>query len=291
MTANRALLIFCEGPHDVAFVCLVLRELFSFSDEKLALSRLPKPLGSLFGQTIKSHGATDFRLDLAKKFFMPDKVLMGEDGLCVLLFNYGGSERKNNLLPFLEKLFLLLGAGATFGGGDTEFRYLITADADHFGTGQVLAQITNDLGIIDAQAWLTNDWIGQEGTFGAVQKENPAIGAYIWRSEVSDQGTLEDLLCDCLNEVELFISAQKAVTETFSWDTAHENQQRAIAEQARQHKASITSMGQRECPGSSMSVILEKSGVLKADKLETTQSTSRFVRFLQLFLAVGVSSK
>jgi hypothetical protein len=70
-----ALLAFCEGPHDVAFVRRVLRHNLGFEKVEWRFSEFPAPFNSLFKSSMNRHAARDLSLDMAHKFYLPDHVL------------------------------------------------------------------------------------------------------------------------------------------------------------------------------------------------------------------------
>ena len=134
---TEAHLLFCEGPHDVAFLNQVKKQL-GFNQKELQISELPYPIGNVLKQGFLNRAAEDLRLDLAKKFFLPDQVLARKDVL-VLLFNYGGSNRDKSLPPFLAAVFELLNAPAFSEGDSVPLSYVVFADADAAGTAAAAA--------------------------------------------------------------------------------------------------------------------------------------------------------
>jgi hypothetical protein len=50
-----ALLIFCEGPHDTAFVRMMLKKLMNYELKVLRFSEMPAPFNALFEQSIRKH--------------------------------------------------------------------------------------------------------------------------------------------------------------------------------------------------------------------------------------------
>lgn len=68
-------LMFCEGPHDAAFLNRLLKKQVGYEKVELKLSELPYPISNVLQQSFKTRAADDLRLDLAKKFFLPDFLL------------------------------------------------------------------------------------------------------------------------------------------------------------------------------------------------------------------------
>ena len=129
-------LMFCEGPHDAAFLNRLLKKQLEFQKVDLRISDLPYPLSNVLSQGFQTRAGEDLRLDLAKKFFLPDYLLENQSTL-VLVFNYGGQNRSATMSAFLDGFFALLGAPA-FSGTDQpssspSYFYSVFADADARG--------------------------------------------------------------------------------------------------------------------------------------------------------------
>lgn len=93
---TKALIIFCEGSHDVAFCKLVFRKLLKSEHFEHKFSSFPAPLNDLFKASLEKHLLQDMSLDMAHKFFLPDAVLkLKKESVewLVLLFNCGGKDR------------------------------------------------------------------------------------------------------------------------------------------------------------------------------------------------------
>ncbi|MBI6911636.1 hypothetical protein [Pseudomonas palleroniana] len=277
----EALLVFCEGPHDAAFVQLILKTINGYSQEAYKFSEFPFPFSALFGKTVQDYVAEDLRLDMARKFFLPDHVLR-KDKKLVLIFNYGGSTRKESITPFLERLFTLQDGGNAFGGPKfvDRFAYLFMADADDHGLDAAIERISSDFSLILDTPWLSNDWINIENTFGARQKTNGDIGAYIWRNYNSDHGTLECLIEECLEPAGGLKPFLDIADEHFDWKCSDESNKTAVAERAKRLKAAISMMGQRKKPGGSMSVILGQGKFLNTENLSQSPSVQSLLSFM-----------
>ena len=102
---TKALMVFCEGPHDVAFCRLVFRKLFRAEKFEHIFAEFPAPLNNLFRASLERHLLQDMSVDMAHKFYLPDSVLKLVADNCewlILLFNCGGKDRIDNPRGFLE---------------------------------------------------------------------------------------------------------------------------------------------------------------------------------------------
>lgn len=277
MADMQALLIFCEGPHDAAFTRLTFEKIFNYQRKTLCFSEFPYPFNAIFKKSVQDHVADDLRLDMARKFFLPDHVLK-KDNKLLLIFNYGGSNRKASVTPFLERLLVLHRSGQAFSGNSkaTEINFLFMADADSIGSQRALAQISSDFSSISEAPWITDEWQKTNNTDGYSQGTNTNIYAYIWKHSAHDSGTLENLIEECI-DLAPFLAA---VDTHFQWDIVNPDRKRATAEQAKRTKAALSLMGQRSKPGSSMSVIVDQGGLLTAERLVSSQAVRALINFL-----------
>lgn len=55
----KVLLVFCEGPHDVAFVSQVIKIFFDFKRVTWKFSEFPAPFNELFRVSVEKHAAQD----------------------------------------------------------------------------------------------------------------------------------------------------------------------------------------------------------------------------------------
>lgn len=283
-------LLFCEGPHDVAFLNRLLKKSLGFKQKNLQVSELPYPVGDVLKQSFQTRAAEDLRLDLAKKFFLPDRVLEHE-GILVLLFNYGGSNLKNNLPPFLSKVFTLLAASAFSGGAQVPLSYVVFADADAAGTKPARQSISASLKKIEGQDWLTTEWTELANLPMAAEQQTPQgrVGAYIWRKQDADQGTLEDIVLECMGDPAATPLEQtiQFVDSRFNWiSAAQATPVETCALGAKRLKAIFCVEGQGQNPGSSLAVILDRSDLLSTERLNASVSVQCCVKFLQTWLAI-----
>lgn len=289
MNTLNALLVFCEGAHDVAFVRLVLKHCFGFKRLVRQFSHYPSPFNNLFQAAIAKHAAVDLRLDMAHKFFLPDQVLHNEQHL-VLLFNTGGKDRGDKVKPLLNDLWVLeRSAGVFIGDANasvSNFRYLFVYDADHLGVDNTLAAITSEFSEVGGRAWLHSEWLRSEKGCGAIQKNNGDIGAYVWCDPEKNVGTLENLLLECFSEGGILGSARQYLASLFPWETDSSDPKVAIAEAARLTKASIVLIGQRSKPGGSMSVIVDQTEFFNAEVALKSTSVMAFTHFLAGFMKI-----
>ncbi|WP_295586748.1 hypothetical protein [uncultured Lamprocystis sp.] len=285
-----ALLAFCEGAHEVAFLQRLLKARFEFEKVVWRFSEFPSPFNSLFKRNVERHAAQDLSLDMAHKFYLPDKVLRRGDNLA-LLFNSGGKTagKLAQVGGFLADFLDLHERASTFPNDAPlvvgRVRVLFLHDADGDGADRVRASVKQTFATIGERRrpWFTEDWTLDAANPNAATALD--IASYVW-ADAQGVGTLEDHLMPVLRacDPQRCSKAECCVDELFSWGGGNRD---PIAERARRHKAIITLLGQREKPGSSQNVIIDQASVLDPAALLAHEGVASFTRFLEAFLDMG----
>ncbi|MBC3933165.1 hypothetical protein [Undibacterium curvum] len=284
-------LMFCEGAHDAAAIKLLLRKSLGFSQESLKVSDFPYPVSNVIKQSFKTRASEDLRLDLAKKFFLPDFVV-SRDSVLVMIFNYGGSNRSQHMTPFLENVFTLLNAPefSTSANSNVEvrFSYTVFADADDIGIVRARERISSEFGQINSSPWLTRTWTAIENTKAVMQPSvfGP-VAAYIWSKWAEDNGTLEDCLLECFVGRDRFDTTLEFIDSRFNWTPGEDATSDEIcATASKRLKAAFCVEGQYKKPGGSLSVILDQGELLNLDSFGRSNAIQDCLRFLNTWLVV-----
>ena len=278
-------LMFCEGPHDAAFVNHLLKRELGFRQQKLKLSELPYPLANVLKTSFQNRASEDLRLDLARRFFLPEYVL-AQDSTLVLVFSYGGSNRKDSMQPFLDAVFTLL-AVTSFSSIEQPaerpaYSYTIFADADARGASDTRQLIGSEFSKVGDVDWLSDAWVPIKTTKAATQTTDfgPAA-AYVWRKGEEDGGTLEDLVLECLVGDANLQKTLEYMDSRFDWSPpAGAEPEQVCSHAAARLKAAFCVEGQRKKPGGSLAVILGQSELLGADELKRSTAVQDCVAFL-----------
>lgn len=286
---STAHLMFCEGPHDAAVVSLLLQRELGFKQQKLKLSELPYPLANVLKTSFQNRASEDLRLDLARRFFLPEYVL-SRDSTLTLVFSYGGSNRKDSMQPFLDAVFTLLSvtnfSSIELSAERPAYAYAIFADADVRGEVGTRQMIGNEFLKVGEADWLAAAWTQIKTTKGAFQNTGfgPAA-AYVWRKSSADQGTLEDLVLECLDGDANLQRTLQYLDSRFDWSPpAGAEQEQVCSHSAARLKAAFCVEGQRKKPGSSLAVILKQSGLLGTAELKRSTGVQDCVAFLAEWL-------
>lgn len=280
----NTLLVFCEGPHDVAFCRLMFKYCFDLSQISWKFSEYPAPFDNLFKTSMENHAAQDMSLDMAHKFFLPDRTLYNEKRkLLVLLFNTGGKSKTENPKNFLKDFLPLFKNREIFPGDAKKIvnncSYLFLYDQDDKQPSNVFSWCKNEFSQIEDEIFISEDFITYDENNLAASCMDKNVGLYVFSKNYP--GTLEDILLPMFESAqsELLSEAEKFI-DSFSWKTEQENAEKRIAEIAKRKKAIITTMGQRKKPGSSMNVIVDQGKLISSKIFTQNHDVRLFVDFV-----------
>lgn len=279
-TNVRAILVFCEGPHDVAFVKKVFRIQLEFEKLEVPFSELPSPFHHLFKQTVLTHSAKDLSLDMAHKFFLPD-IIFQKDDYFVFIYNSGGKSKYDTIRQLISLFMPLHAQAKTFAQGSaivSNVKYLFLYDADDIGLSVVADQIKSEFEIIDDEPFLSEEWQNSARSHFGLIANDKAI--YTWGAS-PQQGTLEDLIYPMFETDQngLMDKAYIAINDMFTWDDT-------VSAQAKRKKATITLIGQRKKPGLPMSMVLGETDLITKATWKSHAMVNDFVDFLKDFAGI-----
>lgn len=282
----NALFLFCEGPHDVAFCYLVMKYFFGMHTVKDNFSSYPSPLHKLLPQNLRKHAAGDMSLDMAHKFFLPDRTVVDEDNYA-LLFNMGGKTRIDNPKKFLSSFLTLYENRKTFSkdaeGMIREVRYLFLYDADHEPATKIFADCQINFSNIDDRPFMSKQFDLSPGNPGAAV--NGDKGVYVLGDTDTRKGTLEDILLPIYSKTQIdwCKKADSFVDDAFSFQTGADNEQQCIAAKAKKAKAVITAAGQGEKPGRPMAAIIQDDVLGSKENFLASKPVRKFADFIHEF--------
>jgi len=291
ITATKALIVFCEGPHDIAFCELVFKGLLSAKNTNEKFAQYPAPFNLLFKNCLEKHAAKDLSLDMAHKFFLPDKTLVLDDWI-VLLFNAGGKEKPQNPRTMLADLFVLLENVKVFSKGAgsviVQVNYLFLYDADDGFPNEVFLTCKRNFGKIEDVNLIPDDFVMLElNKYAAVCGQ---CAVYVWAAADTLHGTLEDSLLPILmsyNPTAVNRASAYLLSE-FQWKIESAVQKERIAEISRFKKATITLMGQGKKPGGSMNVIISQTDLFPKSQLAANKAVKLFADFIGKFTGLTI---
>lgn len=272
----KAVLVICEGRHDIIFVQRSLGAVAGCEWFDQPIRKLPSPFGSMPPQSRK--GLITRRLERN-----PDALTLQETAspslpqfvsavvdeakkTIFMMIRANGKEQVNAVVDLLQDINASLGLGSRISRYATAFLF----DANDEGLAATLATFRNgygehfgDLSTADHAVW--------------VDARTCHVGAFVIHKSPSDPtGTLEDHLAPLVattwpshfDAASAFIDGGKQTDEAVS------------KSEAKRLKAIITSAGQFKHPGAPLSTLVDRDGIPTA-QFETCKLSKELVRFLQ----------
>ena len=118
----------------------------------------------------------------------------------------------------------------------------------------------------------------QETAFGPT-------AAYIWKKWAEDNGTLEDIVLECLAGDAGLQKTLQFLDARFNWTPpAGATPQQVCASAAKRLKAVFCVEGQREKPGMSLGVVLDQASLLKPTAIAKSTAVQDCLTFLRAWL-------
>lgn len=191
--ATQIILALCEGPHDVAFICKILKTNGFVSNENMKIGKFPPPMGDLMVQEVAKGNIEELNLQQVRQNLLPLNTLYRGDNF-VFLYSMGGDGKKEGRKHLLKSISsFVVEPGESSKGRETEdtaFSIVYFFDADNKGViarlSEVIAEIKTVVTTIPNTAFHTN---GTYGTFEGIK-----LGSYIFTGVDNDKGKLEDIL-------------------------------------------------------------------------------------------------
>lgn len=273
----KAVLVICEGRHDIFFVQRSLGALTGCDWFGQPIRKLPSPFGRMSGRSTKGLIARRLEQDvdnlkLRGAAYPPSPQFesavedKGAQTLYVLV-RANGKRQVDAVVDLLQDINASLDLGSMeISGYATAFLF----DANDEGLAATLDAFRNgygkhfgDLSTADHAVW--------------VDAQTCHVGAFVIHKSPSDQtGTLEDHLAPLAAEAwPSHFSAASAFI-----DGGKQTDEAVSKREANRLKAIITSAGQFEHPGAPLSTLVDRDGIPTA-QFETCELSKELVRFLQ----------
>lgn len=273
--------LYCEGPHDVAFIAKLINQLnFSNKDIKI-VSELPECIQNIIKQAISNIETESLRIDKPLKAFFPNKVFPLEDNQYVCLFSTGGKEHLQAALENIRKNKLLIGREKSTGIASIQHAFILDADYEQFENGQ------NNLhgGIEGTLNYLSDEIrkvIPEFTNFTCnsswVDTDFGIIGNYIFTAHNSKEGTVEDLIDDIIKPTQLVQPSDNFCTAIKDFDEARNAKAK---DRTKLQKIKLTCITQAFHPGSSLAVGLTNDKIIDIEKLTGSQVLESFEKFIK----------
>ena len=146
--AKQIILIFCEGPHDVAFISRVLKVIGLNSNDSMKLGDYPPPLNQFLEKEAVKSDVAGLNLSEIRNNLLPSKTFSINESL-VFLYSLGGDSKKVSRKDLFGKFIALIPYDNEISKErfttDTELSVLYLFDADERGVSERLNDISEEI--------------------------------------------------------------------------------------------------------------------------------------------------
>lgn len=273
----KAILVFCEGRHDVVFVKRSLGATGGCDWLGGKIQDLPSPFGhSPVGQgMIATHlgrsAVGDLDLQTATHPPLPalEAVLQNVESRSVFfLFRAHGKDQTAPIADFLDKLNAAMEIAGTVSYDVSRYAVAFVYDANEVGVAGTLNDFRQryrkhfgDLADLQHGTWIATD--------------RAPVGCFVFGEDVEGKGTLEDHLEPMVASAwpDKYSRARDFVDEYRNQDD------KVSSSRAARTKAAITVAGQFSCPGAPMSMVIDRPSLSGAAYLKspTSRTLAKFL--------------
>jgi len=288
--------IFCEGPHDVAFIYRMLKSISYKSYDACKIGQLPSPFNHLIVQEIEKSDIEKLNLIEVRRGFLPAKVLKKEDKY-IFLYSLGGDSKSDARQKMMKDILSFIPEPGEIDRipEGTSFSVIYLFDADSSGVEARLNALNREVNtILDSKGTIN---FAENGSFQTIHQID--FGAYIFTGGDNNTGTLESILLPLMKEdnEKIFDEAERYIITnhdstrlfplkiTVSSLTKLATEQRSTRSRDKykfyQKKSILGTVGQLQCSGKSNVVCISDSDYITIDKIRKNPKCIEIVAFLE----------
>lgn len=272
--------LYCEGPHDMAFLSKLIKGLEFTNDEINVFSDLPKVIKDIVTSALSNLDNDSIRIDKPLRVFFPNKVFALKEEQFLCLFSMGGKNSLQAAMENIRKSRLLVGREKST--GIEELRHAFILDADykkfengndnpHGGMDNTLSYLSKEISpVVDDFTGFTNNASWKDTSHGK-------IGSFIFTDLEGDEGTLEDLLDQFIKHSNLVSPSEAFRDEVIKFD---ESRNAKCKDKTKKQKIVLTSITQAFHPGCSLAVGISENKVIDSTSINKHEISEEFRKFL-----------
>ncbi len=267
----KFLVLFCEGPHDIAFVARLLKtKPLSLKGYGKKINKMPALLSRILSRAVSAFNYEDTNLDNLRPP-LPARI-MKKDDLFVLFYKLDGIDNLEPAKKIVTDFYSLVanddGDAAMFTDGNKKpsVSFLSIADADDIGIGKRVETINKIFAPLDLGKITHNRILRNRGI---------AVGCYVFAAD-DGTGKLEDIILPLMEKgnQSIFDDAR---------DYIKKNRENVGGKnKIDPDKSTIGIAGKLELSVVSNSVIIKKTAYLNEEKLTAKDCRSCF-ELIELF--------
>lgn len=292
---NELITVFCEGPHDVAFIYRIFKSLGYKSNDSCKIGAFPMPFNDLMKQETEKSNVENLNLQEVRRGFLPTRTLKKENKF-IFLYSVGSDTKQAPRQEMLRKLFNFIPAEDEFPvlPEGTKLSVIYLFDADERGVIARLNYVNREINAIIETEERVN--FIENGTYQIANEIR--FGTYIFTGEDDNTGVLEDILIPLMNvdNEEIFEFAGFFINEYF--DDARlfplkikTNNTTPLIEENRSSrkkdkykfdnkKSLVGVVGQLQCSGKANTVCISDSDYITLLKIQTNRKCIEISNFL-----------
>ena len=287
--------VFCEGPHDVAFIYRMLKATSYKSFDSCKIGDLPAPFNDLIKSEVEKTDVEQLNISEVKRSLLPAKV-MKKDDQYIFLYSIGSDSKAAIRKKMLRDILSFIpepGEIRTTPVG-TSFSLIYLFDADEKGLNARLNQINTEINeVLDTRGAIN---FTDNATFNIESQIN--FGVYIFTGSDDNTGTLEEILLPLMqeNNEAIFEEAQTFLNNHFSDErlfklkiktnstTGNLEESRSTKQKDKKYylnsKSLIGTVGQLQDSGASNVVCINYTDCITLNKMRSNPKCIEIIDFL-----------
>ncbi len=279
--AIQLITIFCEGPHDVAFLTKILKSGGFKSNDKLKVGEFPLPYSQLLETEAKKSNVIDLNLQELRNTIMPSATLQKEDSF-LFFYSMGGESRKDKRQKLLSAINSFIPKSKSEYSTlpeNTVLSVLYFFDADNKGVSNRLVEIGKEINEIINE--IGEKTFIKNGHKVSLFEDTLNVGTYIFYKQGEDTGKLEDILVPLmkLNNDKIFEDAERFIDE-------NHNVARCRANNFDKKKSLVSTVGQLQKSGGSNVVCIGQTDYLTSEKIKANAQCIEITGFFNSFISI-----
>ena len=265
--------VFCEGPHDAAFLSKILKANSFKSNDDTKISEFPEPYNNLLQNEAKKSDVYSLNLQEIRRVMIPSTSLIYGNNY-IFLYAMGGVsafEKRKKLLNQINDFIPKSDYEIDILPSNTMFTVLYFLDADNLGVESRLNEINSEIKQVIKEFDYKNPT--------SIYKDKLSIGSYIFTDHNEKTGKLEDIILPIMtqNNDEIFKSSKSFIKENFSKERVKKNN-------FDEKKSIINVAGQLQKSGASNVVCISQTDYLSVDKILQSIMCKNIFDFVKRFL-------
>lgn len=286
----RVILALLEGPHDVAFVYRILKEI-GFKSTKKIIKDLPSPLNLYLSNPRQFQSASfhDMKIGSVQQSFFPKEVLEKDENT-LLLFSSGGvtqSEIRKKIISQFNAIKEVGDDGSEDNEKDLSISILYLLDAEQEGMTFRLKAIADE--IKEAMEYVDDNLDLKNSNFYKI--DDIDFGVYIFSKPGEEVGRLEDILLplmkkdndDIYQDATAFLSKINNYN-LFKGKTNNADVElitKVDGEKFNYEKSLIGTVGQLQTSGKSNVQVIREGSYLTSEKILNDDNCKEIIAFFE----------